>query len=259
MSINCLVLSLLVFTFSSSSFGLSGPVPGMDFVTIPAGSYQMGSPIDEYGRDEDELQHLVNIESFELMSTEVTQGMWEEVMDVDFYEDRLLINSSWSFPGLGSDCPAYYISWDDSQDFIARLNCLDTTYVYRLPTEEEWEYVSRAGGTLCYSWGDSNSEEIISPYCWYYLNSALSVHPVATKLPNGWGVFDMVGNVSEWCLDTYEQDYSGTISTESRLQRVFRGGCYNDYPEFLRSADRFPEAPTIRFRMLGFRVARTRR
>ncbi len=253
---------LLALVFSSSSFGLSGPISGMEFVSIPDGTFQMGSPVPEFDRGEDELQHLVTIESFELMTTEITQGMWEEVMGEDIQELCENGNSNWSPRGVGPNYPIYYVSWNDCNDFINKLNELDPNYTYRLPSESEWEYACRAGVTSVYSWGTSNLEEVITPHCWYYINAELVTHPVAEKLPNSWGLYDMIGNVYEWCSDFYVSDYSecpidGTAYSGTGSPRVFRGGGYSDYPEYLRIADRFEANVTTRFRILGFRVARS--
>ena len=257
-----LFTGLIAFVFASISFGLSGPVSGMEFVSIPDGSFQMGSPVPEFDRDEDELQHLVNIESFELMTTEVTQGMWEEVMGEDFQEFCANGNSNWSPQGVGSNYPVYYVSWNDCNDFIDKLNQLDYNYTYRLPSESEWEYACRAGTMLCYYWGDNYLKSKMGQYCWYFLNSDFSTYPVAEKLPNLWGLYDMSGNVIEWCSDYYISDYSkcpqtGAAYIGTGSLRVARGGSYGDYPGVCRSASRLNFNSSTRLRILGFRLVRS--
>lgn len=111
-----------VSSSSTSSSISSGPVEGMEFVSIPAGSFYMGSPSSDSERYDDEVRHLVTIGSFELMTTEVTQGMWEEVMGEDIRYLRDEANPDWTLRGEGNDYPVYYVSWNDCQEFIDRLN-----------------------------------------------------------------------------------------------------------------------------------------
>ena len=188
---------------------------GMEFVSIPSGKFMMGSSSSESGRSPNESQHRVYIDSFELMTTEVTQGIWEEVMGTTVDEMRSRSDYDYGLSGVGSDYPMYYISWNDCQDFINKLSDLDPYHTYRLPSEAEWEYACRAGTTTAYYWGNSDSENVMGRYCWYSENSGSSVHPVGTKEPNDWGLYDMIGNVEELCQDAYTSDYDDCADDSS--------------------------------------------
>ena len=165
---------------------------GMSFVLIPAGSFAMGSPTDEPGRKDDERQHLVTISKpFYLQTTEVTVKQWTVVMEFEISV----------FRGYGDDWPIQRVSWDNAQEFIQRLNQMENVNKYRLPWEAEWEYACRAGskGRFCFEDG----EEKLGEYAWYEVNSADKSHPAGEKTPNAFGLYDMHGNVWEWCQDWY--------------------------------------------------------
>ncbi|MCD4708042.1 MAG: formylglycine-generating enzyme family protein [Candidatus Sabulitectum sp.] len=232
----------------------SGPLEGMEFAYIPSGSFMMGSPSSEGGRDNDERPfHAVNVNSFQFMTTEVTQGMWEEVMGYNPSHDY----------GVGADYPVYYVSWNDCQEFIGKLNNLDPDYTYRLPTESEWEYACRAGTTTKFYWGDSDLESVMGCYCWYYTNSNFSTAPVRTKQPNAWGLYDISGNVWEWCQDWYHISYDGAPSDGSArvspeaLWRVHRGGSRLSYSWSCQPASRGNYSPDDSRSILGFRIVRS--
>jgi formylglycine-generating enzyme required for sulfatase activity len=178
--------------------------------------------------------------------------MWEQVMGSNPSPDY----------GVGDDYPVYYVSWDDCQEFIDRLNDIDPSHTYRLPTEAEWEYACRAGTTTRFYWGDSDSESTMGRYCWYTENSNSSTHPVASKEPNAWGLHDMSGNVWEWCQDRYTSDYddcptNGSAYTSSGSNRVNRGGSWFSNASDCRSANRYSFSPGSGYFLLGFRVARS--
>ena len=223
----------------------------MEFISIPSGDFQMGSPSSEHNRFSNESRHSVSVRSFDLMSTEVTQGMWEEVMG----------SNPSHFTG-DSNRPVENVSWNDCQDFIDKLNDLDPNHTYRLPTEAEWEYACRAGTSDAYYWGNSSSESTMSSYCWYTVNSNSSTHPVGTKTPNSWGLYDMSGNVWEWCQDVYTSDYSdcptnGRAYSGQGSYRVCRGGCWYSFARYCRSANRYNGSPGYRICGLGLRLARS--
>lgn len=235
---------------------------GMEFVTIPAGSFMMGSPSSESGRGNDEKRHLVTVSSFELMTTEVTQGMWEEVMGHSIQELRDRANPDWPLRGVGDNYPVYYVSWEDCQEFISMLSDLNDGYSYRLPTEAEWEYAARAGTTTRYYWGEDPNETQIGNYAWYDDNSNSRTHPVGQKLPNAWGLHDMSGNVWEWCEDVFTSNYDncptdGSAYTGSGSDRVLRGDSWSSFARGCRPANRGYYGPGYRFDILGFRVARS--
>ncbi|HEY5675008.1 MAG TPA: SUMF1/EgtB/PvdO family nonheme iron enzyme [Malonomonas sp.] len=211
---------------------------GMKFVQIPAGSFLMGSPDNELGRDQNELLHRVTLnQAFMLQTTEVTQGQWLKTMGS---------NPSF-FSNCGIDCPVENISWNDAQKFIARLNTADPQYNYRLPTEAEWEYAARAGSQSALPNGELRSNDLfddmnVAQLGWYVGNSQQGTHPVAQKPSNRWGLYDMHGNVREWCNDwhhiypfTAEIDPQGPDAGWSKIRR---GGSWNLYTRFLRSASR---------------------
>ena len=243
---------------------------GMTFNYIPPGTFIMGSPEDELGRNDDETQHQVTLtQGFYMQTTEVTQDQWEKVTGS---------NPSY-FDSCGDDCPVEQVSWNDAQDFINALNLLEETDRYRLPTEAEWEYAARAGSFTAFSNGEIETEGGLDPNLdemgWYCGNSGVSYqgcydlsgicsscagpHPVAQKTTNTWGLFDMYGNVWEWCQDYYDSYPSGSVidptGPVSASNRVFRGGCWFDYARNCRSAVRFFDfSPDDTYSFIGFRL-----
>jgi formylglycine-generating enzyme required for sulfatase activity len=190
---------------------------GMEFVLIPAGSFTMGSNT-EYPSERP--PHEVKIlQPFYLQTTEVSQGQWNKVM-----EDNPSI-----FKSCGDDCPVEKVSWEDAQRFIEKLNQLEKTTGYRLPSEAEWEYACRAGTTTKFSFGDDANK--LGEYGWYVGNSNNKTHRVATRKPNPWGLYDMHGNVWEWVEDDYHDSYKGALAdgrawvdNPRSSDRVLRGG-----------------------------------
>ncbi len=218
------------------------------FVLIPAGEFMMGS---ENGRSDEKPVHKVTISrSFEMGKYQVTQAQWEAVMGDKWWAK----NNPSHFKG--AKLPVESVSWDDAQEFIEKLNAKNDGYIYRLPTEAEWEYACRAGSTGDYA-GD------LDGMAWYDSNSANKTHPVGEKKPNAWGLHDMHGNVWEWCMDWYSSDYySQSPSTDpsgpsTGSVRLVRGGSWSGDARDCRSANRDGCAPTIRGDNLGFRLVRT--
>jgi formylglycine-generating enzyme required for sulfatase activity len=186
---------------------------GMEFVAVPAGSFLMGS---EKGNPDEKPVHQVMIsKGFLLGRYEVTQGQWKDVMGRDAANFK------------GSNFPVQFLSWNDAQQFIARLNQTNDGYTYRLPTEAEWEYACRAGTTTEYA---DNLEWL----AWYSGNSTQRVHPVGHLHPNVWGLYDMHGNLSEYCQDWYDPNYYGASPATdppgpgAGKERVVRGGSFFD-------------------------------
>ena len=230
----------------------------MIFNKISSGTFMMGSPADEVGRDSDEgPQHQVTIrQPFYMQTTEVTQGQWQAVMGA---------NPS-RFSNCGARCPVEQVSWEDVQGFIVKLNRRGEGR-YRLPTEAEWEYAARAGTTTPFSFGPTihasteANYDGSSPYgkgrrgkYWR------STTPVGHFPANPWGLYDMHGNVYEWVQDSHAKDAYRTharhdpLHEENGADRVIRGGSWVDDAGNLRSAYRFQRNPTSRYFYLGFRL-----
>jgi formylglycine-generating enzyme required for sulfatase activity len=230
---------------SDETVMLPGDVP-LEMVWIPAGTFMMGSPDDEQDRSGGEgPQHQVTLtQGFYMGIYEVTQAQWEAVMGNN--------PSVYS----GANRPVEDVSWDDAQAFIAELNTL-TGLTFRLPTEAEWEYACRAGTTTRFYWGDDPSYNEIDDYAWYRDNTD-ATHDVGLKLPNAWGLYDMSGNVWEWCADWKGFYPSGSVTDptgpSSGSERVYRGGSWDYDPQYCRSASRLNDPPDFSINALGFRV-----
>ncbi len=222
---------------------------GIDFVWVPAGTFVMGSPEGEAGRDDDERQRAVTIsQGFWLGKYEVTQGEWEAVMGS---------NPSY-FVECGARCPVEWVSWEEVQEFIWKLNAKESGsgYAYRLPSEAEWEYAARAGTT-----GARYGE--LDEIAWYGGNSGPEpeTHPVGEKRPNAWGLHDMLGNVWEWTADWYGAYPSGAVTDpagpRTGSSRVNRGGSWGSLARNVRSAYRGNPSPGHRAYLIGCRLVRT--
>jgi len=225
--------------------------PEIEFVLIPAGEFDMGSPSNEaggWGDYEGPVHHVKISKAFYLGKYEITQKQWRDVM-----------GSSPSY-FKGDDLPVEMVSWNDVQDFLKKLNEKEASTKYRLPSEAEWEYAARAGTTTRYSFGDD--EKILGDYAWYDANSGSKTHDVGQKKPNPWGLYDMHGNVWEWVQDCWHGDYNGAPTDGSSWEsgddsyRVNRGGGWNDSARYCRSANRVYDDPDYRNNNLGFRLVR---
>ena len=219
----------------------------MQLVLIPAGKFVMGSPDSETGRDDDEgPQRRVTISKpFYMGVTEVTQDQYAAIVGK---------NPS-RFSGLAN--PVEQVSWDDAVAFCKALS-KKTGQTVRLPTEAEWEYACRAGSKTRFTFGDRDRD--LGAYAWYEENCDKKPHPVGKKKPNAWGLYDMHGNVWEWCNDWYAESYAGLKTADpegpgSGKYRVHRGGSWHNSPAGCRSASRVGRTPDDRFSNLGFRVA----
>ena len=254
----------------------SGLFDQMEFAIIPPGTFMMGSSPSDPGVQQDEMpRHSVAINSFEIMTTEVTQGLWEEVMGTDLPYLRDQMGLGMQDLDEGNLLPIYFVLWSDTQDFIERINSLDSIYTYRLPSEAEWEYACRAGTRTVFYWGDETDQELVKQYCWYLLNSESNVwtlphaenegiQPVGTTNPNAWGLYDMSGNVWEWCQDIRHENYSGAPSDGSAWEdsgsgRIARGGSWKTYISACRSANRGHDFVGYRYGYIGFRLVRIAR
>ena len=238
---------------------LTARLPGgamMPFVYIQPGTFAMGSPDTEWGRDSNEgPQHQVTInQGFYLGKYEVTQGQWEAVMGT-----KPWLGAPYVEPNPNH--PAVYVSWNDAQAFIQKLNAAARDSLYRLPAEAEWEYACRAGTTTSWSFGDDASK--LKDYAW--LGLALVggegyAHQVGSELPNLWGLFDMHGNVWEWCQDG-RRVYSNEVQVDplgpvSDVNPAARGGAFNSDARITRSAFRNAYWQGLQFEGIGFRLFR---
>ena len=243
----------------TKTLALPGGVP-MEMIYVAPGSFVMGSPVMEEGRNGDETQHHVALtKGYWLGKYEVTQRQWEAVMGCD-------CNRS-SFGGL--DRPVENVSWEDCREFIEKLN-QKTNCGARLPTEAEWEYACRAGTSTPYSWGNSlNGDNANCDGNWPYGTARKGSFKhgtvgVGSYSPNDWGFYDMHGNVLEWCQDWYGEDYCVGVpmcdpeGPASGGRRVLRGGSWYDGAVDCRSANRNRcclDEPGGRYGIHGFRLA----
>ncbi len=200
--------------------------PRLELVRIPAGTFMMGS---SNGPSNERPVHKVTINySFYIGKYEVTQAQWQKVMG----------NNPSHFHRCGGNCPVEGVSRNDAQNFIDKLNRLDHAFKYRLPTESEWEYACRAGTA-----GDNAGA--LSDTAWFSENSGGSTHPVGQKQSNAWGLADMLGNVLEWCADSYHHTYDGAptdgsawLDSQQTRSEVFRGGSWCGRAPSMRATSR---------------------
>jgi formylglycine-generating enzyme required for sulfatase activity len=210
---------------------------GVEFVLIPAGKFTMGADSKtEESYPFEEHRHEVTItKNFYIGRYEVTQKQWEKVMGSN--------PSSFQHP----DNPVENVTFEDVQAFIQRLNAMEKTTKYRLPTEAEWEYAARAGSKATYFFGNDESE--LEQYAWYEKNSEGRPHPVGQKKPNAWGLYDMLGNINEYVNDWFTEDYysqSPAVDPTGPKSgtRLKRGGSWFGPPRHNRLAFRDGIGPT---------------
>jgi formylglycine-generating enzyme required for sulfatase activity len=205
----------------------------LEMVKIPAGTFLMGSADnDESAYSDEKPQHRVNLQEFYLGKYPVTQEQYQAIMgnNPSHFQDN-------------PKHPVENVSWDDAQAFCQKLN-EKTGKKYRLPSEAEWEYACRAGSQTSYYFGDD--EKVLGEYAWYNKNAGSKTHPVGQKKANNWGLFDMSGNVWEWCEDSWHTNYEnapmdGTVWNDNHsptADRVLRGGSWSNDPWDCRSAYR---------------------
>lgn len=233
----------------------TGTLLGMEFAWIPPGTFIMGSPTDEPGRDPDETQNQVTLtRGFYMQTTEVTQGQWDALMEHNpsYYKE------------CGANCPVNRVCWTDVMEFIRRLNAMEEAEgFYRLPTEAEWEYACRAGSPEAFANGpllelacayDTNMDHM----GWHIGNSGTRLHMVGLKAKNSWGLYDMHGNIWEWCMD-----WEGPYGDQPRIdpqgpsmgdRKVIRGGSWSSDDRDCRSANRLFVTECNRNAGIGFRL-----
>ena len=259
------IAAMILISFPFSIYGFEKTVTNtleMSFVLIPSGTFTMGSPTNEPHRGSSEVRHQVTISKpFYMQTTEVTVKQWHSIMG-----RRMMVSQQ------GADnIPMTRVSWFDCMKFIKRLNKLGQGR-YRLPTEAEWEYAARAGTSTAYSWGDTiNCEKAMygnnslkDDMCqFYYRSIGLKMDqpaPVKTYKPNPWGLYDIHGNVWEWCMDWYgdygEKPVIDPTGPKSGNMRIRRGGSWFKYGYSCRSANRSFGHPATRYNTTGFRLVR---
>ena len=222
----------------------------LEMVNLTGGEFTMGG--DSF--DDEKPRHRVHLSPFAIGKYQVTQAQWKAVMGSD--------NNPSTYKG--DDRPVETVSWDDVVGFIERLNRQVKGARFRLPTEAEWEYAARAGSTTEYCYGDD--PELLDQYAWYNHNSNRETHPVGGKRPNQFGLYDVHGNVWEWCGDWFDSDYYAECRAEGTVVdptgpgrgsiRVFRGGGWRLDAVYCRSARRIWSVPGHRHDDLGFRLVR---
>jgi len=236
------------------------PVTGMEFVWVPGGCYEMGcgSWTSDCFRDEKPV-HEVCVDGFWMGKTEATQGQWKQIMGDNPAEFK-----------KGDNYPVENVSWPEVEKFTKKLSSLTTSpYEFRLPTEAEWEYAARSGGKPEKYAGGSDLDRV----AWYHGNSNRSTHAVATKAPNGLGLFDMNGNVNEWCTDNYRawaykkhKRNNPLFRADYVYSRIYRGGSWKSKPKSARCSarsseigvERPPNLAPFRSNDLGFRLVRSK-
>ena len=230
-------------------------VNGVTFtmVRVEGGTFTMGATSEQTGANDDKKPaHRVTLSDYYIGQTEVTQALWEAVMGETPTSDGYPWESE---IGLGDNYPAYRISYDDVLSFISKLNSL-TGRTFRMPTEAEWEYAARGGNkSKGYLYSGGNTLDNVG---WYYENSS-STHPVAQKSANELGLYDMSGNVEEWCSDWFD-DYSSSPQTNptgpsTGSIRVLRGGSWDTSATFCRVTYRSTSSPSFRYYNFGVRLA----
>ena len=229
----------------------------IEMIAVQGGTFTMGCTGEQGGEcDNDERPaHQVTVSDFYIGKFEVTQAQWRAIMGTTVRQQRDKANTSWPMRGEGDNYPIYYVSWQEAQEFISRLNTT-TGKQYRLPTEAEWEYAARGGSkSQGYKYSGSNN---LANVAWYKDNSSESTHAVGTKMPNELGIYDMSGNVWEWCSDWYDT-YSASsqrdpIGSSSGYNRVIRGGSWRYDAYGARVSFRSNDTPGFRIDYLGFRV-----
>jgi len=233
----------------------------MEMVCIPAGSFIMGSSDNEQDRrlNEGPLHRVTISQGFYLGKYEVTKAQWQAVTEVTPW-------SGYPYVINDPDSPAVCMSWNDLQSFITAMNQLGQG-TFRLPSEAEWEYACRAETTTRFYWGDDTNYSMIGNYAWYDRNTWFAnqkfAHIVGQKLPNAWGLYDMSGNVSEFCQDCWHDNYNGAPTNGNAWEspiisyQVIRGTGWHNTAQRYRSASRSFCSHIYRHNSIGIRLVRT--
>lgn len=238
--------------FTEDAWGIN-----MKMIWVEGGEFMMGCTSEQGSCDSDEQNvRRVTVDGFYIGMLEVTQSQWEKVVGTSVSQQRNKANSSWSLYGTGPDYPMYYVSWEEAMEFC-RLLSNKTGRTYTLPTEAQWEYAARGGKKA--DGAKYAGSNMIDAVAWYSDNSGSGTHPCGTKRANALGIYDMSGNVWEWCKDWYSSSYTSydtnnPAGPSSGSGRVSRGGGWGISAGSCRVANRNYYSPGGRSRNLGFRV-----
>ncbi len=221
----------------------------IDFSWVPAGEFMMGTAENEQWHEQEESpKHLVSFDKgFYIGKYSVTAEQWNAIMA-----------DSRQFENLNT--PVVMVDWYQARDFAEKLTARIDGWKFSLPTEAQWEYACRAGSDTLFSNG--NTEEDLAKTAWYVANSGGRAHCVGGKEPNKWGLYDMIGNVFEWCND-WEGGYSSQpqnspTGAAGGEKKILRGGCFKCPPQFCRSANRYSALPDNKNTNIGFRLVAIR-
>lgn len=238
--------------YTETAFGIN-----MRMVWVEGGEYMMGCTSEQNDCWDNEMTaHRVIVDGFYIGMLEVSQSQWNSVVGTTVYQQRDKIHSSWSMYGVGADYPMYYINWDEAMEFCRRLSNR-TGKTYTLPTEAQWEYAARGGkkadGT---KYAGSNNIDAVA---WYKKNSGNKIHQCGLKRANALGIFDMNGNMWEWCKDWYTESRVNYVANNptgpsSGMLHVYRGGSWHSDASECRISCRYGYAPSYRDGDIGFRV-----
>ena len=238
--------------FTETAWGVN-----MKMIWVEGGDFLMGCTSEQSDCDSDEQNiRRVTVDGFYIGMLEVTQSQWEKVVGTSISQQRNKKGSDNSLKGVGPDYPMYYVSWDEAMEFC-RLLSNKTGRTYTLPTEAQWEYAARGGNkNEGAKYAGSN---MIDAVAWYKDNSGSSTHIVGSKRANALGIYDMSGNVKEWCKDWYANSYvsydtNNPVGPSSGSNRVFRGSSWWFTASNCRVANRSSGTPNFRDDDLGFRV-----
>ncbi len=250
----CLIVLLLLpgrqASFAGDRAGASDsdPLAGMEFVEVKGGCFQMGDVFSS-GEANERPVHDACVQDFSIGKREVTQAEWQAVMGINPSE----------FKACGPDCPVENVSWNDAQEFIAKLNA-QTGKTYRFPTEAEWEYAARSGGKK-EQWSGTSSEADLAEYAWYDKKQSIGTAVSGKRKPNGLGILDMTGNVNEWVQDWYDPAYFASAPKDDPTgpakgkQRVLRGGSWDAAAKYIRATSRYKADPSTKNSGRGLRLA----
>lgn len=287
-TVGCVLLT--VWLMPSAGYAQKEPVPAqkisnslkMDFMYMSPGIFMMGSPAKERDREDSEKQHQVTLtKGFYIQTAETTVGQWRAfIQETGFKTTAEKIGYSWTWTGIEwketkkrcwdkpgfpqtDEYPVTCVSWNDVQTFIKWLNRKEGKS-YRLPTEAEWEYACRAGTETPFSVGNCLGNNANYDGRYPYADCPKGKYrkgtvPVASFSPNPWGLYDVHGNVWEWCEDIYDEEaYKGNVTDPLNLgkykEHVFRGGSWVSYERYCRAANRNWEVPDTAYFDLGFRL-----